>query len=87
MEEKNIELGAAMRAVFLVPWEWSADFTGLVHMAHVDGEGGHVMRRVGEGEDVFAHYGARGLLAEAAIIGGGGDDGSCSTMNQLRCCP
>ena len=72
VEVEGVQAGAEVAAVFFVPGE------GWAVVAEVAGEGGHVVRGVGEAQDVVADEVGGGVVAEAAVIGFRCYDGSCS---------
>ena len=76
MEEHSVELRAEPKAVLLVPRERRLHGAGLVHVAEVTCEGGHVVGGVGELQHCLAHDFGYGLRAEAdALVALGRYDG------------
>ena len=64
VEVHRVELRAEAKAAFLLPSEGGSYVSGLVHVAEVSGEGGHVVGGVGQFQHRLAHDVSRRLRPE-----------------------
>ena len=82
MEVEGVEPGPQVAAFLAVPDE------GRAVVAQVPGEGNHVVGGVGEPQHVFPDkLTGSGICRTAGRKSPSATTGSCSTINQLRCCP